>query len=83
MVLVGGGFEEAATERHGFEPSAVRARIKAREAVVEIADGRLTVARAERRSSGLDVAQALPARPTADAARSTHRSQGRNDPLAS
>jgi hypothetical protein len=38
-------FEEAAIERNGFELSAVRARIKAHEAVVEIADGRLVVAR--------------------------------------
>ena len=33
-------------ERHGFEPSAVRARIKARMAVVDLANGRPTVARA-------------------------------------
>ena len=33
-------------ERHGFEPSAVRARIKARMAVVDLANGRPTIARA-------------------------------------
>ena len=37
--------EEAPTERHGLEESAVRARVKAHEAVVELAAGRLTVAR--------------------------------------
>ena len=38
--------EETVIERHGFEPSAVRARIKARMAVVDLADGRPTIARA-------------------------------------
>ncbi len=32
-------------ERHGFEESAVRARVAAREAVIELANGRLAVAR--------------------------------------
>ena len=38
--------EETVIERHGFEPSAVRARIKARMAVVDLANGRPTIARA-------------------------------------
>ena len=37
---------ETVIERHGFEPSAVRARIKVRMAVVDLADGRPTIARA-------------------------------------
>ena len=40
-----GGFRGGGVERNGFELSAVRARIKAHEAVVEIADGRLVAAR--------------------------------------
>ena len=38
--------EETVIERHGFELSAVRARIKARMAVVDLANGRPTIARA-------------------------------------
>ena len=37
--------EETPAERHGLEESAVRARVKAHEAVIDLAAGRLTVAR--------------------------------------
>ncbi len=70
-------------ERHGVERAAVRARIKAHEAVVEIADGRPDVAREndDRAAWTLRKLWTPPERPKA--ARSARRSAGRNDPLAS
>ena len=57
-------FEEAAIERHGFELSAVRARIKAHEAVVELAAGRLTVARQSDDQAAWALRRLLGNRPT-------------------
>ena len=59
----------------------MQARFRARQAVIELAAGRLTVAR-QSDSRGMGVAQALPARP-AEGERSAQCVEGRDDPLAS
>ena len=56
--------EETVIERHGFEPSAVRARIKARMAVVDLANGRPTIARASDDQAAWALRRLLGNRPT-------------------